>query len=57
MKKCENKSETKCCCRKILLRCFLLCLGCFLGVHRKVILAYIKGEELPKAPTWHFWCK
>ena len=28
----------------------LFCLGFFVGVHRNVIKAYIKGEELPKAP-------
>jgi len=22
-----------------------------------VILALIKGEEMPEAPSWHFWCK
>ena len=31
--------------------------GCFVGVHRRVIIAAIKGEELPEAPAWHFWCK
>lgn len=38
---------------------FLLaaCFGAMLCVHRRVILAAIKGEEPPKAPSWHFWCK
>lgn len=33
---------------------FLFCLGYFVGVHRDVIKAYIKGEELPESP--HKWC-
>ena len=32
----------------------LLCTGYFLGVHHRVIAAYIKGEELPKPPKGHF---
>ncbi len=40
----------------------LICLfsaicGAWVFVHRRVILALIKGEELPEAPSWHFWCK
>ena len=31
--------------------------GCLVYVHRRVILAAIKGEELPEAPAWHFWCR
>ncbi len=42
----------------ILIACMV---GAILGVcafiHRRVILALIRGEELPKAPAWHFWCK
>ena len=39
--------------------CLLLAagVGALVCVHRRVILAAIKGEELPKAPSWHFWCK
>ena len=36
---------------------FSLILGCLIGVHKNVIKAYIKKEELPEAPEWHFWCK
>lgn len=31
--------------------------GFMLGVHRKVLLAKARGEALPPAPRWHFWCK
>ena len=31
--------------------------GVLVGIHYKVILALIKGEELPEAPAWHTWCK
>ena len=39
--------------------CFLLtaCFGALIYVHRRVVIAAIKGEEMPKAPSWHFWCK
>ena len=32
----------------------MLGLGYFLGVHHRVIAAYIKGEKPPKAPKGHF---
>ena len=32
----------------------LFFLGFFIGVHRNVIKAYIRGEELPASP--HKWC-
>ena len=32
---------------------FLLGTGYFLGVHHRVIAAYLKGEELPPAPKGH----
>ena len=32
----------------------LLGSGYFLGVHHRVIEAYIRGEEPPKAPKGHF---
>ncbi len=43
--------------RKLLLACGLFCCGFCVGIHRKVILALIKGTEMPEAPAWHFWCK
>ena len=35
----------------------LCCCGCMLYVHRNAIKSAIKGEELPAAPSWHFWVK
>ena len=40
-------------CGKSLLALCLLGLGFFLGVHRRVILAKLKGEEPPEAPEGH----
>ena len=39
--------------------CFLLtaCFGALAYIHRRVLIAAIKGEESPEAPSWHFWCK
>ena len=34
---------------------FIFCCGAFVGIHRNVIKAAIKGEPLPKGP--HPWCK
>ena len=28
---------------------------CCAIVHRRVIAALIKGNEMPKAPKWHIW--
>lgn len=28
----------------------------FLVIHRRVILAWIRGEELPEPPKWHPHC-
>lgn len=44
--------------KKMLVCClFSAFAGCLLFVHRRVILAAIRGEELPEAPSWHCWCK
>ncbi len=32
-------------------------LAAFLFIHRRVILAMIRGEELPEAPEWHKHCR
>ena len=42
---------------RILKTLFIFSLGCCFGVHRRVVFAMIKGEPLPKAPAWHWWCK
>ena len=39
---------------KLLLVLCLVGFGFFLGVHRRVILAKLKGEELPEPPEGHF---
>ncbi len=35
----------------------LLGAGFFLGVHRHVILAMIRGEQPPEAPAGHLFCR
>ena len=35
---------------------FVLCLGIFIGIHRNVIKAWMKGEELPEMPAGHCHC-
>lgn len=56
-KKKKAKKKAKRRLRRILFcLCGGLCLlgtGYFLGVHRRVIAAYLKGEVLPKAPEGH----
>ena len=39
--------------------CFALtaCFGALIYIHRRVVIAAIKGEERPEAPSWHFWCR
>ncbi len=29
--------------------------ACGLYAHRRVIRAWIEGEPMPEAPSWHFW--
>lgn len=31
--------------------------ACCAYTHRRVIKAAVTGEEMPKAPSWHFWVK
>ncbi|MBQ9326341.1 MAG: hypothetical protein IJ246_11275 [Clostridia bacterium] len=35
----------------------ILLLVCCCFSHRRVILALIRHEPMPKAPKWHFWIK
>ena len=42
--------------RGILWTGFVLCLGVFIGIHRNVIKAWLKGEELPEMPAGHCHC-
>ncbi len=43
--------------KKLVCVLLIACLGAWVYIHRRVILAVIKGEEPPVAPSWHFWCK
>ena len=53
----EAERKVKRTVRRIVCGCLggigLLCTGYFLGVHHRVIKAYIKGEELSTAPHRH----
>ena len=35
----------------------LLLVACCCFTHRRVIMAVIRHEPMPKAPKWHFWVK
>ncbi len=39
----------------VLRNILILLVGALAGIHRRVILALIKGKELPESP--HRWCK
>ena len=65
---CADKAEccaekAKCCKKKccpfcrILKAICLMGIGFLVGVHFRAIKAWIKGEEIPKAPAWHCWTK
>lgn len=28
---------------------------CCLFIHRRVVKALVRHEQMPKAPKWHFW--
>jgi len=36
--------------------CFIIMLGVFLIVHRRVFSALLTGEQMPEAPGWHRKC-
>lgn len=42
--------------RRIFTGLLLFSAGLLVGIHRRVIKACVKGEPLPEAPAWHFWC-
>ena len=33
------------------------CISGLLIIHRRGIIAALKGDPIPKAPKWHFWCR
>ncbi len=39
--------------RRTLWTGFVLCCGVWIGIHRNVIRAWLKGEELPEKPAGH----
>ena len=41
----------------VLVGCVCLVCGILLGIHWRVIKALIQGDELPKVPDWHIWCR
>lgn len=54
----DERPTKKCCMGKVVCIVFVSFLfGCLIGVHKNVIKACIKGEDLPEAPVWHFWCR
>ena len=58
--KAAQKQKTLRTKRRACVACFgaaMFCLGCWAGIHRTVGKALLRGEQLPKAPRWHFWCR
>ena len=51
----ERKEESKM--KKLVKALFLNSLGCWIGIHRNVIKAWITGSEIPEAPASHWWVK
>ena len=45
----EKESKVK----KLIYALLLISLGCFIGIHRRVIKAWLTGSEMPEAPEWH----
>lgn len=43
--------------KKLIKALLLISLGCWIGIHRNVIKAWITGTEMPEAPESHFWIK
>ena len=43
--------------KKLIKVLLLLSLGCWIGIHRNVIKAWLTGAEMPEAPASHWWVK
>jgi len=43
--------------KKLITVLFLISLGCWIGIHRNVIKAWITGSDMPEAPVSHCWLK
>lgn len=39
--------------KKLICALFLISLGCFIGIHRRLIIAALTGAELPGMPADH----
>ena len=58
--KWTRKKKQECLKRNLCLTCggiTLFAVGCLAGIHRTVAKALILDEKMPKAPSWHFWCR
>ena len=57
----KQKENKKCKCRgRFLMLIIIFLAGIWVGIHRKVLLAWLKGEEIPTPPDnhcWHTFCK
>ena len=45
----EKESKVK----KLIYALLLISLGCFIGIHRRVIKAWVTGSKMSEAPEWH----
>ena len=45
----EKESKVK----KLIYALLLILLGCFIGIHRRVIKAWVTGSKMSEAPEWH----
>ena len=45
----EKESKVK----KLIYALLVISLGCFIGIHRRVIKAWLTESEMPEAPEWH----
>jgi hypothetical protein len=43
--------------KQLIMIAFAFFAGAMVGIHRRVIKAYIAGEPIPVAPASHFWCE
>ena len=43
--------------KKLIYAMVLISLGFWIGIHRRVIKAWMIGSEMPEAPASHWWVK
>ena len=51
----ERKEESKM--KKLIKVLLLISFGCWIGIHRNVIKAFLTGSEMPTALASHWWVK